>query len=65
MQTRKRIISKEVYDRAIENGGHIRKDDQDQAFTREEVLGYGVYHDEVLEENEEYYVQFVIGGSCE
>ena len=55
----KREITKEQYINATVN--HIAAD----VFTDSEVMGYGVYCENYIEEDGKYYVTFYLGSSCD
>lgn len=63
MRDCKRKITKEMYDRA--NNGYLAREDFLKVFDESERWGYGVYGDQVAEENGEYYVYFSLGDSCD
>lgn len=60
-----REISKEVYDRAVENNGLLSDADKDEVFSIAELCGYGVYLPRVFERDGEYYVSYERGDSCD
>lgn len=59
----KRKITKEQYDRAT--NGYLDREDYCKIFSEAERWGYGVYCDQVFEENGEYFVAFSMGESCD
>lgn len=59
IHTIKREITKEQYERVTMHH------DAKGIFTESEVMGYGVYCDRYFEENGKYYVEFVLGSSCD
>jgi len=61
----KREITKDLYDRSMENNGHLKTEWYSECFTTAERLGYGVYGTLVFEEDGKYYVQFSMGESCD
>ena len=65
MTSCKRQISKEVFDRALINGGHITGADMQQVFTMSELCGYGVYMPTVYKDGDKYMCQFEMGDSCD
>lgn len=65
MQRRKREITKEQYERAIQNGGHIAEEDKSDVFSCSEIWGYGVYGNRVVEDDGKYYVDYSIGETCD
>lgn len=60
-------ISKEVYDRAVENRGYITDADEKELFDVCQLYGYGVYNDKVYidEATGKYMCQFDLGESCD
>ena len=58
-------ITKEQYDRAMENNGSICKDDIPAVFTEAERWGYGLYGNSVFEKDGEYFVQYTLGSTCD
>ena len=60
-----REITKEQYERAMQHGGYIAKEDESAIFTTAEIWGYGVYSTKVKEENGKYYVHYELGSSCD
>lgn len=65
MEKYERKISKEIYDRAMPNGGHIASEDMCKVFDMSELMGYGVYLPMVFERDGEYFVSFEMGSSCD
>jgi len=65
MIERRKEITKEQYDRAMQNHGYITKDDRNKVFTVSEIYGYGVYGDQVAEDKGKYYVDYSIGSTCD
>ena len=61
----RREISKDIYDRAVENRGFIISQDAKNVFTVSELIGYGVYGDQVFEEDGKFYVGYMLGSSCD
>ena len=61
----KREITKEIYERALQNGGYITDDDKNIVFMPFEIWGYGVYLPKVYKENDKYYVDYKLGSSCD
>lgn len=55
----KREITKEQYDRAVNDH------DARGIFTDSEVMGYGVYNTEYIEEDGRYFVTFELGDTCD
>jgi len=56
---RKREITKEQYDRAVNDH------DASGIFTAAEVMGYGVYKTKYIEEDERYFVTYELGDTCD
>ena len=65
MVTCTKEISKEIYDKAMENNGHIPKDMEEQVFGIAVLCGYGLYGNRVKEEDGKYYVTYNRGSSCD
>ena len=65
MQRYEREITKEQYDRAMENHGLLTEADMDEVFTTAELCGYGVYGAVVSHYADRYVVRFEIGDSCD
>ena len=65
MVSGKREISKEIYDRAMENRGYITSGDMDTVFSEAELCGYGIYGAKAAEEDGKYYCHFSMGSSCD
>lgn len=61
----KREITKEIYERAKENRNYIASEDMEKIFNISELCGYGVYGDQVYEENGKYFVKFRLGSTCD
>lgn len=61
----KREITKDIYNRALNNNGHITNEDQNQVYHIHELCGYGIYGDCVSNEDDRYYVIFQRGSSCD
>ena len=61
----RRKITKEQYDRAIQNNGFITEDDEKSIFYPSEIFGYGIYMARAVEDHGEYYVTFTLGSSCD
>lgn len=59
----KREITKEIYDNAGGDGNPLRK--WKDVFSDAEVIGYGIYHPTVYEEDGKYYCRFYMGDSCD
>lgn len=65
MRSCEREISKEVYDRARQNRGYITPEDTKNVFSVSELIGYGVYGDQVVERDGKYFVLYERGDSCD
>lgn len=65
MRSCEREISKEVYDRARQNRGYITSQDSKDVFSVSELMGYGVYGDQVVERDGKYFVLYERGDSCD
>ena len=65
MKTCEREITKEIYDRAMENHGLLCDEDKNKVFTEAEMLGYGVYSPVVSHYDGRYVVRYKMGGSCD
>lgn len=65
MQRCIRKITKEVFDRAENNHGHILDSDRSDVFTASELYGYGVYQNQVFTKENEYFVAYEISDSCD
>lgn len=60
-----REITKDIYDHAKANRGYITADDRGEIFTISELIGYGVYGDQVFERDGKFYVGYLLGSSCD
>ena len=58
-------ISKEVYDRAMKNGGYITGEDEKNLFSEAMLCGYGVYGDMAYEKDGKYWCRWEHGSSCD
>ena len=60
-------ISKEVYDRAMQNGGYIAGEDRVKLFNQAQLCGYGVYSDMAYidEKTGKYMCRYELGSSCD
>lgn len=65
MTRHEREITKEVYNHAKTNRGYIMADDRSEVFTISELIGYGVYGDQVFERDGKYYVSYLLGSTCD
>lgn len=62
----KREITKKIYDNAGgENGNVLPSKNREEIFSMSELMGYGVYHPTVYEENGKYYCKYSLGDSCD
>ena len=61
----KRKITKEMYGRAVQNGGQLTREDYWNVFNESDVMGYGVYNERLAEEEGNYYVTFNRGSSAD
>lgn len=59
----RREITKEIYDNAGGDGKPLRS--WKDVFTDAEVMGYGIYHPTVYEDDGKYYCRFYMGDSCD
>ena len=60
-----RKITKEQYDRAVNNNGMLTEEDEETIFTTSEICGYGVSVIGVVNNHGQYYVTFRLGDSCD
>ena len=58
-----REITKEIYDAAGGDGKPLK--DRKEVFSDSEMMGYGIYHPTVYEEDGKYYCRFYMGDSCD
>lgn len=65
MQTCRKKITKEQYDRAMAERGAIVSEDEAAVFTASELLGYGLYGSRVYTQNGEYFVEYTLGSTCD
>lgn len=65
METCEREITKDQYDRAMENHGLLCDEDYSDVFTQAEMCGYGVYGAVVSHYADRYVVRFEMGDSCD
>ena len=63
--TKSREISKEEYDKAMENGGRLTSDQELEILGGAYVYGYGLYGTAVYQKDGKYMVSFRHGDSCE
>lgn len=60
-----RQITREQYQRGVQNRGYVVDSDKPQIFTEAERLGYGVYSPMVQEKDGEFYVTYLLGSTCD
>lgn len=65
MKRMSRKITKEQYERGVNNAGYLTKQDEMTVFSDAERLGYGVYGGTVGKRGDEYYVSFYLGSTCD
>lgn len=65
MKTYEREITKDQYDRAMENHGLLCDEDCCDVFTQAEMCGYGVYMPVVAHLCDRYVVRFEVGDTCD
>lgn len=65
MERLERVITREVFERAMQNGRRLTAEDECEVFTRAELCGYGIYDTYVIERNGGYYVLYEIGSDCD
>ena len=65
MKQYERQISKEVYDRAIANNGHITSEDEAEIFSYIEQTIYGVYRTVAFELDGKYFVRYELGDTSD
>lgn len=58
-------VTKEVYERAKENGGYMADEDKLKNFSAMDLYGYGVYGAKVYEQEGKYYCTYMTGDSCD
>lgn len=58
-------ITKEQYERAMENHKYITDEDMSDIFNISEIYGYGVYGAMVYKRDNKYFVGFHLGNSCD
>lgn len=64
MRQFEREISKEIFDRGVENGT-ITGDDFKKVFRPQEYQGYGIYSQHLFEKDGKYFVKFELGDTCD
>lgn len=65
MKIYEKRISKEVYERAIKNNGHITSKDEAEIFSYIEQAIYGVYRTVAIERDGEWFVRYELGDSSD
>ena len=60
-----REITKDIYDRALQNRRYIASKDLEKIWSISELCGYGIYGDQVYEENGKYFVKYWRGSTCD
>ena len=60
-----RTISREIYDRAMANNGHLASEDFCKVYSVAELCGYGVYGPQVFKEDGVFYCRCDMGTSCD
>ena len=65
MKQYERQISKEVYDRAIANNGHITSEDEAEIFSYIEQTIYGIYRTVAFELDGKYFVRYELGDTSD
>lgn len=64
MTSHRKAITKEQYDEAMRNNGLISSDNA-EIFDAAERYGYGVYCAGAVEIDGEYFVDYLLGDSCD
>ena len=65
MVTYTKKITKEQYERATQNSGYISDVDMSSVFSPAELWGYGVYGNTVFEKDNQFYVRYNCGETCD
>ena len=60
-----REITKDQYDRAMQNGGVVTGADRQDIFSDAERYGYGIYGARAFQEDGKYMVAFFRGETCD
>jgi len=62
-----RTITKEQYDEVISHNknGWVMNIDEQMFFTDALLIGYGVYGARAYKRNEEYFLDYTVGSSCD
>ena len=58
-------ITKDVYDRAMENRQYITPEDKAKLFTEAQLCGYGVYSAMAYEKDGKYFCSYCMGSTCD
>ena len=58
-------ITREQYERAMQNGCVISSADRDDIFTDAEQFGYGIYNPKAYMDDGKYKVMYMRGESCD
>ena len=58
-------ISKDIYDRAINNNKYIVREDMGKLFNIAELCGYGIYGARAYEKDGKYWCAYSRGSSCD
>lgn len=65
MSYEKREITKEQYDRAVNNRGYLVREDELTVFTDSELIGYGFVPLRVEEDGGQFFVNYIAYDSCD
>jgi len=65
MKNMEKEISKDMYDRGKSNHGFLKPGDYNKVFSAQEVMGYGIYNERLIEREGKYFVAYQIGDSCD
>ena len=60
-----REITKEQYERAMQQNGYITTADEKDIFTEAELCGWGVYSAKATMQDGKYYVKYRLGSTCD
>ena len=60
-----REITKEIYERALQNRRYITDEDRKEVWDISDLCGYGIYGDQVYEEDGKYFVRYWRGNTCD
>lgn len=58
-------VTRDVYDRAMQNRGYMADSDQKEYFSEATLCGYGLYNCKVREENGKYICSYMTGDTCD